>query len=60
MIAHINDVLYNKMWVVKEWVELFCNLQVLSVDPGTSSDCYKCENHNLISENNKITSFCSM
>ena len=26
MIAHINDALYNEMWEVKEWVELFCNL----------------------------------
>ena len=26
MIAHINNVLYNEMWVVKEWVKLFCNL----------------------------------
>ena len=25
----------EKMWVAKEWVELFCNLQVLSADPAT-------------------------
>ena len=40
---HINDILYNEIWVVEEWVELFCNLWVLSVDLATSSDSYKCE-----------------
>ena len=35
--------IYNEMCVVEEWVELFCNLYVLSVDLATSSDCYKYE-----------------
>ena len=26
MIEHINDLLYNEMWVVEEWVELFCRI----------------------------------
>ena len=30
------------MWLVEEWVELLCNLSVLSADLATSSDCYKC------------------
>ena len=43
MIAHINDVLYNGMCVVKERVKLYFNLHILSLDPATSSDCYKCK-----------------
>ena len=39
MIAHISEVLYDEMWGIKEWVELFCNLLVLSVDAETSPDC---------------------
>ena len=30
-------------WMVKDWVELFCNLQVLLFSRATSSDCYKSE-----------------
>ena len=43
MLAHINELLYIEIWVVQEWVELFCNLHVLSVDLATSSDSYECE-----------------
>ena len=39
MIAHISEVLYDEMWGVKEWVELFCNLLGLSVDAETFPDC---------------------
>ena len=42
-LTHINELLYNEIWVVEEWVELFCNWQVLSVDLATSSGSYKCE-----------------
>ena len=31
------------MWLVEEWVELFCYLYALSVTLATSSDSYKCE-----------------
>ena len=29
MLVHINKLLYNEMWVVEEWFELFCRDFVL-------------------------------
>ena len=56
MIAHKNDLLYNEIWVVEGWVELFCNLEVLSVDLETSSDCYKCELKSVLAANYSCSS----